>query len=30
VVLADPKDRTLEVLTRTGLASVFEIESRVP
>ena len=30
VVLADPTDRTLEVLTRTGLASVFEIESREP
>lgn len=30
VVLADPTDRTHEVLTRTGLASVFEIESRVP
>lgn len=29
VVLADPTDRTLDVLTRTGLASVFEIESRV-
>ena len=28
VVLADPTERTLEVLTRTGLASVFEIESR--
>jgi anti-anti-sigma factor len=28
VVLADPTDRTLDVLTRTGLASVFEIESR--
>jgi anti-anti-sigma factor len=29
VVLADPTDRTLDVLTRTGLASVFEIEGRV-
>ena len=28
VVLAGPTDRTLDVLTRTGLASVFEIESR--
>ncbi len=27
VVLADPSERTREVLTRTGLASVFEIES---
>ncbi|MDQ6895299.1 MAG: STAS domain-containing protein [Actinomycetota bacterium] len=27
VVLADPSNRTREVLTRTGLASVFEIES---
>ena len=27
VVLAGPPNRTLEVLTRTGLASVFEIES---
>ena len=27
VVLSGPPNRTLEVLTRTGLASVFEIES---
>ena len=27
VVLAGPQDRTREVLVRTGLASVFEIES---
>jgi hypothetical protein len=30
VVLSGPTDRTLDVLTRTGLASVFEIESREP
>lgn len=30
VVLSRPSDRTLEVLTRTGLASVLEIESRLP
>lgn len=27
VVLAAPTDRTLDVLTRTGLSAVFEIES---
>lgn len=29
VVLLDPTDRTLDVLRRTGLATLFDIESRV-